>query len=42
MMLPSSAHADMTTLPKGDTTVCTALSLILTVNGNTVRSFSTH
>jgi hypothetical protein len=35
------AHADMTTLPKMDTS-CTALSLIPTVNGNTVRSFSTH
>jgi hypothetical protein len=35
------AHADMTTLPKVDTS-CTALSLIPTVNGNTVRSFSTH
>ena len=31
----------MTTLPKVDTN-CTALSLIPTVNGNTVRSFSTH
>jgi hypothetical protein len=35
-MLPSS-----TTLPKVDTN-CTAPSLIPTVNGNTVRSFSTH
>jgi hypothetical protein len=35
------AHADMTTLPKVDTS-CTALSLMPTVNGNTVRSFSTH
>jgi hypothetical protein len=41
MMLPSSARADMTTLPKVDT-ICTAPSLIPTVNGNTVRSFSTH
>jgi hypothetical protein len=31
----------MTTLRKVDTN-CTALSLIPTVNGNTVRSFSTH
>jgi hypothetical protein len=30
MMLPSSAHADMTMLPKVDTN-CTAPSLILTV-----------
>jgi hypothetical protein len=35
------AHADMTTLPKVYT-ICTALSLIPTVNGNTVRSFSAH
>jgi hypothetical protein len=35
------AHADMTTLPKVDIS-CTALSLMPTVNGNTVRSFSTH
>jgi hypothetical protein len=41
MMLPSSARADMTTLPAVDT-ICTAPSLIPTVNGNTVRSFSTH
>jgi hypothetical protein len=41
MMLPSSARAEMTALPKMDTK-CTALSLIATVNGNTVRSFSTH
>jgi hypothetical protein len=41
MMLPSSAHADMPTLPKLDTN-CTAPSLIPTVNGNTVRSFSTQ
>jgi hypothetical protein len=41
MILPSSAHADMMTLPKVDT-VYTAPSLIPTVNGNTVRSFSTH
>jgi hypothetical protein len=41
MMLPSSARADMTALPKVDTK-CTAPSLIPTVNGNTVRSFSTH
>jgi hypothetical protein len=40
-MLPSSACADMATLPKVDTN-CTAPSLIPTVNGNTVRSFSTH
>jgi hypothetical protein len=31
----------MTTLPKVDT-ICTALSLIPTVIGNTVRIFSTH
>jgi hypothetical protein len=31
----------MTALPKVDTN-CTALSLIPTVNGNTVLSFSTH
>jgi hypothetical protein len=41
MMLPSSARAEMTTLPKVDT-ICTAPSLIPTVDGNTVRSFSTH
>jgi hypothetical protein len=41
MMLPSSAHAEMTALLKVDTT-CTAPSLIPTANGNTVRSFSTH
>jgi hypothetical protein len=41
MMLPSSAHAEMTALPKVDTN-CTAPSLIPTYNGNTVRSFSTH
>jgi hypothetical protein len=41
MMLLSSAHADMPTPPKVDTN-WTAPSLILTVNGNTVRSFSTH
>jgi hypothetical protein len=41
MMLPSSAHADMTTLRKVDAN-CTAPSLIPTVNGDTVRSFSTH
>jgi hypothetical protein len=35
------AHADMTTLPKVDTS-CTTPSLIPTVNGNTARSFSTH
>jgi hypothetical protein len=35
------AHADMTTLPKVDTN-CTTPSLIPTVTGNTVRSFSTH
>jgi hypothetical protein len=40
-MLPSSSHAEMTALPKVDTK-CTALSMIPTVNGNTVRSFSTH
>jgi hypothetical protein len=33
--------ADMTALPKVDT-ICTAPSLIPTVTGNTVRSFSTH
>jgi hypothetical protein len=41
MVLPSSARAEMTTLPKVDTN-CTALSLIPTVNGITVRSVSTH
>jgi hypothetical protein len=41
MMLLSSAHAEMTTLPKVDTK-CTTPSLIPTVNGNTVLSFSTH
>jgi hypothetical protein len=41
MMLLSSAHAEVTALPKVDTN-CTAPSLIPTVNGNTVRSFSTH
>jgi hypothetical protein len=41
MMRPSSARAEMTAPPKLDTS-CTALSLIPTVNGNTVRSFSTH
>jgi hypothetical protein len=41
MMLPSSARADMRTLPKVDTKRTTP-SLIPTVNGNTVRSFSTH
>ena len=35
------AHADMTTLPKVDTS-CTALSLMPTLIVNTVRSFSTH
>jgi hypothetical protein len=37
----SPPNNDMTTLPKVDTN-CTVLSLIPTVNGNTVRSFSTH
>jgi hypothetical protein len=41
VMLPSSAYADMTTLPKVDTK-CTTPSLIPTYNGNTVRSFSSH
>jgi hypothetical protein len=41
MMRPSSARAEMTAPPKLGTS-CTALSLIPTVNGNTVRSFSTH
>jgi hypothetical protein len=41
MMLPSSARAEMTALPKVDNN-CTTPSLIPTVNGNTVRSFSTH
>ena len=40
-LLLSSAHAEMTTLPKVDTK-CTTPSLIPPVNGNTVRSFSTH
>jgi hypothetical protein len=34
-------HAEMTALSKGDTN-CAAPSLIPTVNGNTVLSFSTH
>jgi hypothetical protein len=38
---PSCVCAEMTTLPKVDTN-CTAPSRIPTVNGNTVRSFSTH
>jgi zinc transporter ZupT len=37
----SSARAEMTALHKLDTK-CTTPSLIPTVNGNTVRSFSTH
>jgi hypothetical protein len=41
MMLPSSARAEMTALPKVDTN-CTAPSLIPTANGYTVSSFSTH
>jgi hypothetical protein len=41
MMLPSSARADVTALPKVDTN-CTAPSLIPAVKCNTVRSFSTH
>jgi hypothetical protein len=41
MMLLSSARAGVTTLPKVDTK-CTTPSLIPTVDGNTVRSFSTH
>jgi hypothetical protein len=41
MMLPSSARAEMTTLPNVDTK-CTTPSLIPTVNRHTVRSFSTH
>jgi hypothetical protein len=41
MILPSSARAEVTTLPKVDTK-CTALSLIPTVNDNTLLSFSTH
>jgi hypothetical protein len=41
MMLPSSARAEMTMLPKVDTK-CTTPSLMPTVTGNTVRSFSTH
>jgi hypothetical protein len=36
-----TARAEMTTLPNVDTK-CTAPALIPTVNGNTVRSFSTH
>ena len=36
-----SAHAEMTALPKVDTN-CTAPSLVPIVNGNKVRSFSTH
>jgi hypothetical protein len=38
---PWLAHADMTTLPKVDTS-CTALSLITSLNGNTVRNFPTR
>jgi hypothetical protein len=41
MMLLSAARAELTTLLKVDTK-CTTLSLTPTVNGNTVRSFSTH
>jgi hypothetical protein len=41
VMLLSSARAEMTALPKVDTN-CTTPSLIPPVNGNTVRSFSTH
>jgi hypothetical protein len=41
MMLPRSARAEMTALPKVDTK-CTTPSLIPTVNGNMVLSFSTH
>jgi hypothetical protein len=41
VMLLSSAHAEVTALPNVDTK-CTAPSLIPTVNGNTVRSSSTH
>jgi hypothetical protein len=41
MMLPSPARAVVKTLPKVDSN-CTKPSLIPTVNGNTVRSFSTH
>jgi hypothetical protein len=41
MPVLSSAHAEMTALPKGDTNWTTP-SLIPTVTGNTVRSFSTH
>jgi hypothetical protein len=41
MMLPSFARAEMTALPKVDTK-CTTPSLIPTVNGNPVRSLSTH
>jgi hypothetical protein len=41
MMLLSSARAEVTALPKVDTK-CTTPSLIPTVTGNTVRSFSTH
>jgi hypothetical protein len=40
-MLPSSDRAEVTALPNMDTK-CTTPSLIPTVNGNTVRSFSTH
>jgi hypothetical protein len=38
---PSCVCAEMTTLPNVDTN-CTTPSLIATVNGNTVLSFSTH
>jgi hypothetical protein len=41
LLAPLSSTAEMTALPKVDTN-CTAPSLIPTVNGNTVRSFSTH
>jgi hypothetical protein len=39
--VPSPLYSDMTTLRKVDTS-CTALSLMPTIIGNTVRSFSTH
>jgi hypothetical protein len=41
MMQPSRALAELTTPPKTGTN-CTTPSLIPTVTGNTVHSFSTH
>jgi hypothetical protein len=41
VMQPSSARAEVTTLPKMGTK-CTTLPRIPTATGNTVRNFSTH